>query len=405
MSWQDRLVNATFRGVTFLTESHETRLGRRLVVHEFPGADLPLIEDFGAKAAEVHLTAYFIGPDYDLARDEFLLLLQKPGADQLVHPWLGSMEVRAKEWSLGESNEKNGFCTIGIDFVPAGAVIAQAQIDAVDNAAAKFESTATMAQQLLALAVMGSDAINGFIAEVSGQLDGLRTILAVATLPLTWSQQVAHLIQGIKSDFLTLLDVPDAYSAAVRGVFSVIGGADIELDAPIYIAPLANNAVTILPDDYRVHVIGQLCRLAVSRPINGRLLIAKPSLTSPLEPKSNLAKNDALTAIFIIAACGNLALADYADAQTRDRVLGQLLNAIDFILPALPDAIFQELAAARVALIDALMAQDLAYSRQFTIIEPMPATVLAHRLDNDEALFNAANGVRHPLFVSGGIHG
>lgn len=400
MSWQDRLVNASFRGVTFLTESHETRLGRRLAVHEFPGAELPLIEDLGGKATEVRLNAYFIGPDYDLARNALLLELQKPGAAWLVHPWLGKIEVRARDWSLGESNDKNGFCTIGIDFIPAGVAVSQAKIDAVDSATDKLSGMADAIQSGLHLAAMGSDAVNSFIRTVSGQLDHLRTVLAVATLPLTWSQQVTSLIQGIKTDFLAVLELPDDYVSALRSLYTVIGGADADPDAVV--PPLTNNAVLMLPDDYRLRVITQLCRLAVSRPINPGLLETVPSSLVLL---ANLDKNELINAVFIIDAAGQLALADYANAETRDAVLEQLLSAIDAILPVLPDAVFQEAVAARLALITALMARDLDYTTTRTIYNAMPAIVLAHRYELDEPIFNAVNAVRHPLFVEGVIRG
>lgn len=388
MSWQDRLTTASFRGVTFLTESHEAKLGRRLVVHEFPGADIPLIEDLGTKAAELHVNAYFIGPDYDIPRDNFLYLLQQPGADWLVHPWLGRLEVRAKDWTLSESNDKNGYCTIGIDFVPAGAVITEPTIDLVDTAEAKFTDLEQAAQDVFVLAHMGSDAVNGFIATVSGKLDVLRNIISVARMPLTWAQQITGQIQGIKGDFAELLAVPSQYVSALRGVFGSVFGADVEL-----------------ADADRPRVVAQLSQLATRYPVNGTLLAQVVPATSALELPVNIEKDKALQAVFLVSAAGKLALTDYANKETRDAVLASVLTALDFLVPQLPDAVFQAAVAARVALIDALNAQDLEPTQNREVAEYTPATVLAYRVEWDEPVFNAMNGVTHPLFVRGVIRG
>nr|VFK65205.1 MAG: DNA circularisation protein N-terminus [Candidatus Kentron sp. TUN] len=108
MGWLDRMVRASFRGLEFLTDSHEAKGGRRLVVHEFPGAEAPLVEDMGAEAWNWRLNAYFIGKDYDLVRNGFLAKLSEPGADWLTHPWLGRLWVRARTWQTKETNEQGG---------------------------------------------------------------------------------------------------------------------------------------------------------------------------------------------------------------------------------------------------------------------------------------------------------
>lgn len=40
MSFRDRMQTASYRGIEFLTDSSETKGGRRVVVHEYPGGDI-----------------------------------------------------------------------------------------------------------------------------------------------------------------------------------------------------------------------------------------------------------------------------------------------------------------------------------------------------------------------------
>lgn len=407
MSWHDRLVKASFRGMEFLTESHEAKLGRRLVVHEFPGAEEPLIEDLGMKSSELHVTAYFIGADYDLARDKFLFLLQKTGADWLVHPWLGRLEVRAKDWSISESNEKGGFCTVQIYFVPAGLVITQAMVDKADQAAAKLKTLSDTTQSAFSLSVMSSDALQKFIATASNKLDGLRNILSIARLPLAYIQQATWFIQSVKNDFMSLLAAPNSYVIALRSLYdsilSIDGGVLIAGSATLLVDS-ADSTSGGLADVDRPRVIAHLTQLVTSETINKALLNRTVSATSALELPVNVEKDKAFHALFLLSVAGQLALADYLSRESRDFSLTAVINAFDALIPVLPDDVFQAAVSARVAVIEALNAQDLEPTQQREVFDEMPATVLAHRFELDESVFNAINQVRHPLFVHGVIY-
>jgi prophage DNA circulation protein len=407
MSWRDRLTKASFRDVEFLTESHEAKFGRRLVVHEFPGADVPLIEDLGTKSSDLHINAYFIGADYDLARNHFLLLLQKSGAAWLNHPWLGRLEVRAKDWTLSESNDKCGYCTVAIDFVPAGLVITQAMVDKADQAAAKLKTLSDTTQSAFSLSIMSSDALQKFIAKASSKLDGLRNVLSIATLPLTYIQQVTGTIQGIKNDFASLLSAPNSYVITLRSLYdsilSIDGGVIVSGSATVLVdsADIISGSLT---DNDRPRVIAHLTQLATSEAINKALLNRTVSATSALELPVNIEKDKAFHALFLISVAGQLALADYLSRESRDFSLNAVIAAIDAILPVLPDDVFQAAVSARVAVIEALNAQDLEPTQEREVFDAMPATVLAHRFELDESVFNAINAVRHPLFVHGVIY-
>lgn len=196
--WAQRMTTAWFKdqNTSFLTESHDTKGGRRLAIHEFPGAEEPVVEDMGGKAGEFHLNAYFIGPDYDLFRDKFLLALNTPGADWLMHPWCGLLWVCAHNWSVHESNDKGGYCAISVDFVPGG-MVQTMLVDRTDLAVAKIQALADESDKDFSPEPMNSDGFASFLAGVSAQLDKLRDVLAMAQLPLTMMHQVMGVIQGI----------------------------------------------------------------------------------------------------------------------------------------------------------------------------------------------------------------
>lgn len=411
MSWMDRLVGASFRGVDFLTESHETRFGRRLVVHELPGAEDPEVEDLGAKAWDGKLSAYFVGPDYDLTRDEFLALLNQPGPDWLTHPWLGDMWVRARDWSVHESNDKGGYCLISIDFVPGGGTVAIGETDAVDVAYDCNDLLAEMSVGDFSLESMSFDGLTAFVAAVNQRIEGLRQVISLATLPLTWANQVMNVIAGVKGDLAALMAMPGAYANAFRSIVNALGGGGSGNDsadstaAPGPTASIAASSrgttISDLSDTARVRLVSRIAAIATTPspvPLSG--VAATDGAV-----RRNLLREEALRSRLLVTAVTEIALADYKAEADRDAVLGTVISALDTLLPNMSDPVFDAAVASRAAIIDALMAQDLKPTTQRDVLNPLPSVVLARRLSVDEPVLLARNSVRHPLFVKGRVYG
>jgi prophage DNA circulation protein len=384
--WKDRMATASFRGFAFLTESHETKFGRRLVVHEFPGAEAPLVEDLGGKSWDGKLSAYFIGADYDKERNGFLERLAEPGADWLTHPWLGYLWVRPHTWSLHESNDKGGYCTVSIEFLPGGEQPFTSTVDKVDVAIDRSRKLSKAAVDDFALEPMSANGMTAFIAAVHSKLEILRTVISLATLPLTWANQIRSLIAGIQGDLAELMALPSAYANALHGLADVFG---LESDRP-------DVADTDRP---------RLVSRAVSAARSGRSIALTGVAATDPAVRRNVQREEALRCRLLVAAAAQIALADYRAEADRDVVLTTAVAALDALLPGLPDPVFQAVVAARAALIEALLAQDLKPGTVRDVAGPMPATVLAHRMGVDEAVFLARNKVRHPLFVTGRVYG
>lgn len=387
MSWTDRMSRASFRGFEFLTESHDAKGGRRLVVHEYPGAEQPSTQDLGGKAWDWKLNAYFIGPDYDLERNGFLAKLAEPGADWLTHPWLGLLWVRAHTWALQERNEQGGYCTLSIEFVPGGETV-QPTPDKVDKAYERLRKLGTAAKDDFKgkLRPMSATAMTAFIAAVQQKLEVLRTVIALASLPLTWANQIKGLIAGVKGDLATLMALPEAYVNAFGGLADALGGGADSSD---------------LSDTDRPRVVSLLAKAATAK--SAVALTGVAATDSAL--RYNLIQEEALRSRLLVTSAAQVAMADYRAEADRDAALASVVSAIDTLLPSLPDPVFQAAVAARTSLIEALLAQDLKPATYRDVTAPLPAIVLAHRLGVDEAVFLARNAVRHPLFVRGRVYG
>lgn len=375
-TWKDRLQRASIAGMEFLTDGHEARAGRRLVVHEFPGADDPVVEDLGAQARQWKVNAYFVGPDYDLARNRFLSLLATVGAGWLIHPWLGRVWVRPREWSVSESNDRGGYAQVSVDFVPGGRTPETPTVDRVDSTVARVGKARTAVVAAYAPPKLTASLMGTWVARVQARLEGLRQVIALSALPLAAVQQAVGLVQGVKGDLATLLAVPGQYAAAFQSLVDVLGGARglSDADRPRVVARLADAAT-------------------------GRRTVGADALSA-----ATRAEEDLRRALMALAAA-TLALADYPIGAYRDSALASVVRALDGLLPTVGDAVFEALWAVRTGLIDTLSAQDLADARAVSVLQALPSTLLAHRLDADETVFIARNGVTHPLFVQGVVYG
>lgn len=383
MDWLDRCKTGNYRDFDFLTDSHSAKGGRRKVQHEFPGRDDSETEDMGEKAWDYTLNAYFVGPDYDLERNAFIKVLNQPQADWLMHPWFGLRWVESHTWEIHESNERGGYCTVVVTFIPGSSAPDAPTVDMVDDAEGKTDDLADAAEEDFELEPMSADGMTEFIAAVHDKLEGLRKVIALATLPLTWANQVMSVIQGIKGDLDTLMAIPGQYAAALRSLMGLLGGGYDDLS-----------------DSDRPRVVSRITS-TVTRPT---VVDLTGAAANDGAVKRNLLQEEAVRGRLLITAAANVALATYNTAEDRDNTLKTVVQAIDALLPSMSDPVFQAAVSARAAIIDALLAQDLDPATSRDIVKPLPATVLAHRLEVDEATFIAQNNVRHPLFVQGTVY-
>lgn len=134
-TWRDQLLPASFRGISFLIPQSSVPVGMKGQLHEFPQRDTPFFEQMG-KQSQVHkMTAWVIGDDCFERRDKLVEALEKPGAGELVHPWLGRMQVKVGECEMSHDLMGGGMVSFDLTFypdlplkTPAAKVNTQAQV-------------------------------------------------------------------------------------------------------------------------------------------------------------------------------------------------------------------------------------------------------------------------------------
>ena len=147
--WRAAMQPASFRGAGFHVDRGGQAGGRRGPTHEYPNRDTPWSEDLGRKARRWPITAYVIGPNYIPGRDALIAACEAEGPATLVHPTLGSMQVKCESYTVTETREHGGMATFEMAFVEAGSLTnfnVTASTQAASTAAATTLASAATTQ-------------------------------------------------------------------------------------------------------------------------------------------------------------------------------------------------------------------------------------------------------------------
>jgi hypothetical protein len=218
--WRRRLRMASFKRCPFYVEQQGRSSGRRVVTFEYPKRDMPFTEDFGRFAIRYQITGYLIqapnwkpppgstiadgtypaaanspdnapmASDYADARDMLEAALMSPGAGRLVDPYNPQLNVQGyygqdilfycERYSIVESRERGGFCTVEMSFVEAGIP---------GNTVVDYFSAAGVQQIMLRLLQNAAD-----------QLNQQQAAANAAPKPMTF-QQYQDLMSGTQGPF------------------------------------------------------------------------------------------------------------------------------------------------------------------------------------------------------------
>lgn len=214
-TWRDQMLPASFRGISFLIPQASVPVGMKVQLHEFPQRDEPYAEQMG-KQAQVHrLVCWIIGDDCFERRDKFMEAVQTPGAGELVHPWLGRMQVKAGEAELTHDFKQGGMAAFAVTFYPdiplkfpTAKVNTQQQVvkasdSLLDSALARYKSAMAKVDQ----ARLG-------LARLRNSLSGVYTVI---------QQQFSTIIgafTNLTGFVQSLMNAPDSLSSLFSSYFS-----------------------------------------------------------------------------------------------------------------------------------------------------------------------------------------
>jgi len=366
-------------------EAHDSTGSRRVVVHEFPGRDTPLVQDLGRGTEGTTLRAYIVGTDYDLERDRLLEALGERGPGELVNPNLGTLHVQVTAYQLEERTNEGGLAIFTIGFVEAGdgtailtsrAGALQAADDAAEGALDAAEGdygplTVGQPDQVLE-GLIGT--VEGFSATLSG--------FSVAG-PLRAVARYRRLASRLADAVLAVLAVPAEQAKLVRQAVT-------ELDAAV------NSREALL----ELHLAA---------------LQQRPSLRggagafARLRDRNAQAASDLFRTMHVAESVSAAIRVAWPSRQDAERARSRILAEIDTLQLTVADGAYRALSALAAQLSAALPGPeaDLPELVSLDVEVPVPALVLAHRLYGTRAQADpllARNRARipHPGLIATG---
>lgn len=386
MSWRDkiagqsvdgRMLLGSFRGARFIVPTAEAVVGRRTEVHEYPGRDLPYVEDLGRRAGEFPLEIFVdgslsTGGNYIEARDALIAELNKSGPGTLVHPWYGTLTVSVTDARVRDSDREGGRATFTLTCIESG----ELTFPAAEVQWSSRTETATDAAEAAALndfaSIFNVDGLPEFhLAEIETELGrtlaGLERTVGAVTSTVAAEIRAPYNMGGmILGSINRLADIVTEPLRALRLYQGLFGAGD---DSP-----------------------------------------SVPTTTATRRQQS--ASIDALHALTqrgaVICACRQSAAIDYPSRDDALTIRADLLDALDTQMDgADDDTVYQALAELRTAVAEDLRVRGakLPQLRSVTPGATLPALVFAYKIHGDasrDSELVSRNGIRHPGFVQGG---
>lgn len=213
--WRDKLRPASFRGVAFEVDAAKRPIGRRVVTHEYPGKNLPYVEDMGKVTREHKITAFVIGADYMDRRDKLLTAIETEGAGELVHPWLGTLKVTAGVGEETHAWDEGGLVRFDLTFTESGELLNPAAAVntgkvAVAAGAALAEGGLSRFEQAMAVVNTAQTGVQQLQKTASGVFDALQQYVAPIAEAIGTAQDLANLI----------VNAPGELTGIIRGVLA-----------------------------------------------------------------------------------------------------------------------------------------------------------------------------------------
>jgi prophage DNA circulation protein len=430
--WAQKLFlrgEGSFRGKKFYVEKGSAVVGRRTVVHEFPGQDKATTEDMGMKARRLRLDAYVLGPEYMADRDALKIAFEEKGPGPLVHPYWGNFNVAVtSDIELTETTQEGGMARFSLD-VTETATPAEPSKDTAGTVSLKGVTALAAVAAAFSAAFSAASGVTQFVRDaaqelingVNGITSTLNKVKGLVNSVMNKVDAFGAAITDLASSAASLIALPGQLANRVKAVISDITAgvsaigdawdayfADDEVPGSVAGTPSTSpTSATPASGDQRAELLMVAFR---QMSVFGDDLTAVPEMTPTREIQ---AQNQAafiamVKATVAIATCQAVVKIPFASADKVTSVRDELSDALDDLIETADDTTYGPLVDLRVAMIEHLnaLASDLPRVVDYTPTATLPALVIAQLLYGDatrETEIIERNGLRNPCLVSAGV--
>lgn len=117
MSWEQNMLDASFRGIQFDVVEESLQAQRALAQHGTPYKDGDSVEDLGRGARVFSMRAVLFGTNYEFDLVMLLDALDTIGPGELVHPIYGSVTVVSQNYAVHHNAERPDYAQVELQFL------------------------------------------------------------------------------------------------------------------------------------------------------------------------------------------------------------------------------------------------------------------------------------------------
>lgn len=391
MAWRDELRPGSFRGVPFLVESSDEKLGRRAVQTEYPGRDDPYPEDMGRKAWSDSLKVFVLGEDHLQQAARLKAALNEFGPGELVHPYWGTMQVQIGEVSLSHSSREGGRSAFSIEIMEAGRQPAPSSVPVTD---AKLATSTQEAQSTLIDDFMRVFSIanlpQGLIDELAVRYNDALNLLVPVRSGVSTVQGATAQVRNIAA---LLADPRALVEQLLADVFAMFGLSSPTQQAPSF---QAQDGVSV---ERIQDVLSRLPSVDVTRlqPVN-----PTPSRLQQVNTQGQIL--DLLQGSVVITSGLASSQVEYRDREQAADVQRSFETALERVELKASDALYEALQQVNVDMVADLSGRGAGLPSVTRLMpeQTMPTLVHAYRIYQDATRADqlaARNNLENPLFV------
>jgi len=385
--WRDGYRIGSFRGVPFNTKVSQVKGGRRKQKREFAKRDDGNTEDLGRRLKDFKLELYVLGDDYFDQRDALEDAINAEGPGELIHPYRGTLQVQAGDYTLVENEIEGRIARFTVEFSESGIVKFPDQVTdelnkSKENADLVKEAAKTVFETVFSVAAQPAFVVESATAKVNAVLDFADNAVNKVTDPVT---NFSFAISNLKASVSDLIKKPGELADRLQAAFDIL--LDEFENTPETAESIFDNFKTLDDDD-------------AFDPVTG-------TTPSRLKEQTNQDAVGNLTKELALSNQSQAAVdVDFASTNAAITSRDAIINGLSLQLPlAGDDDLFQAIKDLQTSLTKALPQAGTEELITFTLKQSTPALVLAYDLFldlNKETEIVDQNEIEHPGFVPAG---
>ncbi|GHD60405.1 DNA circularization protein [Jeongeupia chitinilytica] len=403
--WRRTLKPASWRGIRFMVEDCLESGGRRVDVSEYPFRDAPFVVDLGAKAGELLVSGYLLASELGAAlwptSQQLFDALQSDGSPgELVLPEGGAQQRRPMGIARRTCSGDPGIVRFDLTFAPLGknefpTRTADAQSGVRDAGAATVDGATASMASVWSVVGQSSAALEKLANQVEGYVDQLTELAGMGDLLSGLNDLI---LQGtrISNDIARLIRAPEELAQQLTSMTASVGRmfsrpADAVRSYQTFFDGLRPKGTP---------------RASTPQPAQPKAGVPRDPYSLAAPPDNSRALTELMERSCLSEAGILLPSATYTTWDDARAACDQLVQRIDRIQPAAPDAVYEPMSLLRLGLLSTVPDPTERLPRLVTVTPPttLPALVLAYTYCGDPYQADdlvQRNGISRPGFVPG----